>query len=349
MFGNTPAAPDQVLISRRLAEYGFCGPDAYGERIGGQDALTAMVEIYNQIFMFKLQEGYMLNGTTPSTYSFERAELSGQVPLHQRVCVVAPIAEADAKNKMGFYYLNSSGIYHFTGLQLYRISDNVGWFSSDSSTRIEKDYLQDACGVYFPERNWVIFAVPLITTDTPSPTTNTHLIVFDLTLKAWLPPFRITESHGGITSLCVGYEYNASGIGKLGRQGLYAGTSTGYVLELFNPTATTDAGTAITSFIMTGWLDIEAPELVKNIKRLALYGTTDGDSITVAVYADGEATVRTGWSTSITDLSSLGANVTFKRGPFGRKLSANFYKLLVTMSDETVIYGIDVEVVDRRF
>lgn len=129
---NRSDSSDLLDISRPLEEFGFCGPDSASLRIGGAGAITGAVEVFNQGFIAKNDDWYLLNGYSPSTFSVERAEAAGQAPVNNRVLVRAPHMEADSKNLMGLYYINNRGAWHFAGLKVYRISDQVSWWDHTS-------------------------------------------------------------------------------------------------------------------------------------------------------------------------------------------------------------------------
>ena len=75
----------------------MCGPDSSSLRIGGAGEITAAVEVFNQGFIAKTDDWYLLNGYSPSTFSLERAETAGQAPINSRVLVAAPHMEADSR------------------------------------------------------------------------------------------------------------------------------------------------------------------------------------------------------------------------------------------------------------
>jgi len=192
---NRPDAPDQVGVTRALEEYGMTGEDSASLRIGGQDEIVGAVEAFNQGFIAKPDAWYILNGYSPQTFAAERAETANQAPVHKRVIVTGPFAEADQKNKMGIYFINHFGAWHFTGLQVYQISRDVGWWDpSAQNPRLDLNNLFHAYGVYWPERNWIIWAFPMIVGESASQATNNRLIIYDLVLQTWLPPFSVTAT-----------------------------------------------------------------------------------------------------------------------------------------------------------
>lgn len=342
---NRPDAPDQVDISRASEEYGFCGTGSYGVRAGGSEGFIAAVEMFNQNFIWQNQNCFMLNGYTPETFSVERAEVSGYTPVNNRVVVKAPIQEADSKNKMGAYFLGggSGGAYHFTGIKVYDIAPLSSWWDDTTYPHIDMANLPlTGCGCYWPEKNWILWAVPMILSGSTPQTTNNRVIVYDLTLRAWLPPFTWS-----LASLCTAYERSTTAPGGIGRARLLGGTYGGAVVQLLRSDATTDGGTTITSSAETGWLSFGVPTLQKTLHRVWIYGKTAGASITLKIYLDGEETTPARTET-ITGLSSLSSSKVLKTYDFpgAKELRAFMFKFEITSTGTTVIHGLEFDVGD---
>ena len=89
----------------------------------------------------------------------------------------------------------------------------VRWWEDDTTTypRIDKEYLYRSCGEYWPIKNWLVWSVPMILSGTSEQTTNNRLIVYDLNLGGWLPPFTLA-----LSALCLGYDYSTGATGKIG-------------------------------------------------------------------------------------------------------------------------------------
>jgi hypothetical protein len=340
---NRPDAPDQVDICAALAEYAFVGPDSFGVRAGGSESFVAAVEAFNQGFLFQPLNCFMLNGYNPQSFSVERAEIAGYTPANNRVIVKAPVSEADSKNKMGMYYLlgGTGGAVHFTGIQTYDIAPLSSWWDDTAYPHIDMDNLPlTGCGVFWPEKNWILWSVPMITTGSTPQTTNNRVIVYDLTLRAWLPPFNLA-----LASLCTAYQRSTSAPGGLGRQRLIGGTYDGKVVQLLRSDATTDGGTTISSSAKTGWLSFGEPTVQKSLQRVWLYGKTSGSSITVKVYLDGEETTAAHTFT-VTGLSGITATDVLGSDELvgAKELRAKFFKFEITTSGTSVIHGLDIMV-----
>jgi len=337
---NRPDASDQADISRAYEEYGFAGTDSASQRIGGQDAIVAAHTVFNQGFIAKTEDWYLFNGYSPETFSFERAEAAGQAPLNNQVVVKAPLTEADDKNLMGLYYINRTGAWYFAGIKVYKISEDVSWWDdTNSRPRLDLAHLHEACGVYWPERNWVIWSVPMITAGF-SQETNNRLIIYDLTLRTWLPPFTIS-----LASLTTAYHYNENAPGKLGQLGLYGGDYSGRVLRLFGPDDTADQGVPIHSWAETGWLHFGSAQWQKIIRRMQLYGrTAAGQSITVRIWADGKT--DTSNPACIVYLSGLDGlpNQLFGLEEQNVNIQGRFFKFRFEFSDVTDVFGLQLGV-----
>ncbi|MEJ2719192.1 MAG: hypothetical protein P8182_19005, partial [Deltaproteobacteria bacterium] len=277
---------------------------------------------------------YLLNGYNPQTFSVERAEAAGQAPINNRVVVRAPHTEADQKNLMGLYYLNQTGAWYFAGLKVYQISQDVSWWDPSADIpRLDLENLHKACGVYWPERNWVIWSVPMITSS-GNQATNNRLIMYDLTLRAWLPPFTVA-----LAGMGTAYHYNAHAPGKLGQMGLYGGDYSGRVLRLFGPDDDTDLGTPIGAWVETGWLHFNAPEFRKLIRILTIYGKTEGTGITLKVYVDGDTESCTSYEyDQLNDLA--GKLVAQQQKP--QNVGGRFFKFRIEFTGVTDIFGLQI-------
>jgi hypothetical protein len=278
---NRSDASDRLDISRSLEEFGFSGPDSSSLRIGGTGEITAAIEVFNQGFIAKTDDWYLLNGYSPSTFSVERAEAAGQAPVNNRVMVRAPHMEADSKNLMGLYYINRSGAWHFAGLKVYRISDQVSWWDKCSKgLRLDLNNLDSSCGAYWAPRNWIVWAVPMLS-ETSVQQTNNRLIIYDLNLGAWLPPFTISAC--SLTAL-PGFPSDSAGV----RAALLVGHYDGAVLELFGPNVCADRGASIQAWAETPWIHFGSPHVEKTLRILSVCALTpDTAPLSVDVLADG--------------------------------------------------------------
>jgi len=331
---NRPDAPDQIDISSALEEYGFAGEDSASLRIGGQDVIVAAEQAFNQGFIAKTEDWYILNGYNPQTFSVERAEAAGQAPINSRVVVRAPHTEADLKNLMGLYYINQAGAWYFAGLKVYQLSQDVSWWDPSSSLpRIDLENLHKACGVYWPGRNWVIWAVPMIAGGT-SQSTNNRLIIYDLTLRTWLPPFTIA-----LASIGTAYHYHPHAAGKLGQMGLYGGDYSGRILRLFGPEDTSDQGQPISAWVETGWLHFKAPEFKKLIRILTVYGKTQGSAVTLKVWVDGDT--NSCFAYTFDQLDELSGKL-FAQEQKPHNVAGRFFKFRIEFTDVTDIFGFQI-------
>jgi hypothetical protein len=331
---NRPDAADQIDISRSLEEYGFAGADSASIRIGGQDVVVAAEQAFNQGFIAKTEDWYLLNGYNPQTFSVERAEAAGQAPLNNRVVVRAPHTEADLKNLMGLYYINQAGAWYFAGLKVYQISQDLSWWDpSSDAPRLDLENLHKACGVYWPERNWVIWSVPMIVNGATQPNNN-RLIVYDLSLKTWLPPFTVS-----LAAMGTAYHFNANAPGKLGQMGLYGGDYSGRVLRLFGPGQTTDVGSPVSAWAETGWLHFGSPEFRKLVRIMTLYGKTEGPGVSLKTYVDGQTAPASAFV--FDQLQNLSGRL-FAQEQKPQNMAGRFFKFRIEFSGATDIFGVQI-------
>jgi hypothetical protein len=340
-LGNRSDAPDQVDISRPFEEYGFTGQNAGGFRLGGTDQIACALSAWNGLLVGKTQSFHFLaEGTT----DFKSVEAARHVPINSQVVIKAPISGFDYGERYGLFFINRYGAFVSTGLHTdsifntsrgKTISDVLNWWDTTQYPRIDLDYLHLACGEYWPAKNWIVWSVPMLLSSGSGPqVSNNRLIVFDLTLGVWLPPFTIAAA-----SLCTAYHNNANAPGKLGDMGLYAGDYEGRVIRLFEPGITSDLDTAISAWVETGWLDFGSPECKKLLRMLSLYGKTADDAITVSVFSDGDASTPT--VAEFRDLSNLGAK-TFALQQESHNVQGRFFKFRITFNDTSEIYGLQI-------
>ena len=339
VLANQPSATDQMLVSAPFSEYVWSGQNSASYR-GGSGSIHALLDAWNTLLAAHPDRWTLLTGVTGSEQDMVPVGASRHIPINTRVIVKAPMSGSDDGSRDALFFLNRWGAYAVTGLQADSnfataraqvLSDGVNWWDSASTPRLDKDYLHLACGVYWPERNWVIWAVPMITTGS-SQSTNNRLLVFDLSIGAWLPPFTIAAS-----ALWTAYHYNASAPGKLGELGLYAGNYSGEISRLFAPDATDDAGTDISAWIETPWMHFGSPDAFKWLRLLKLYATTEGDGITFTVYTDGGEVAA--FTEVITDFSAL-VDQEFKVKDGEKNVKGNFYKFRLDFTGPTSIHGI---------
>ena len=269
-----PDAADQVDISRALEEYGFIGADSGSYRVGGMDSIQCAVSAWNGLFLGKTETWHQLLGQTPENFAFESVEAARHIPLNSRVIVKAPVAGIDAGTRYGLFYINRFGAFVSTGLHTDTewntgrgapLSDAVKWWDQSALPRLALDSLHHACGEYWPVKNWIVWAVPMITEEgQTSQSTNNRLIIFDVALGVWLPPFTIS-----VSSLTAAYHYNRNARESWGRWVCTRAITGGRIMRLFGPEDSTDMGQPISSWLETGWLHLGSPEWIKLIRATA--------------------------------------------------------------------------------
>lgn len=343
-----PDAPDQCYISRALEEYGFSGDDCGSYRVGGMDGIHSAVAAWNGLLVGKTETWHQLVGSDPGTFAFDGVEAARQTPVNSEVIVKAPMAGIDAGTRHGLFFLNRFGAFVSTGLHTDSawntargalLSDSVNWWNQRSIPRLYLDGLHRACGEYWPVKNWIIWSVPMVTNEEqPAPAKNNRLIIFDLSLRTWLPPFTIS-----LASLSAAYHYNATGPGKIGDMGLYGGDYDGRIVRLFGPSDPSDLGAPIAAWIETGWLHMGSPEWLKLIRRLQVYGQTSiGRDVTVKIWTDGNTDPASpNHVMSLTDLDDVTGRF-FGREEASLNIQGRFFKFRIEFQDLAHIYGMQI-------
>ena len=197
--------------------------------------------------------------------------------------------------------------------------------------------LHNACGEYWPVKNWIVWAVPMSLDGDPQ-STNNRLIIFDLSLRAWLPPFTIS-----VASLSCAHHRSEEAPGKLGDVGLYAGDYNGRILRLFGPSDTTDLGEPIPAWVETGWLSMGSPQWTKLIRRLQVYGQTSaGRDLTLKIWKDGNSDPNSPDKTIVLNqLNSLQSRF-FGQEEESVNIQGRFFKFRIECTDLTHIYGLQI-------
>jgi len=345
-------AHDELSISRSLEEYGWTGEQAINIRAGGLERIVAAIEFYNEVWVSKAHRWFILNMETFQNLEMDMVQAGGQSPVNMQVCVKAPLdkytrsnleaSEWLAMDQRGGYFLNLGGAWCFTGEKIFSLSQTVRWWeTSGFLPRIDHDYLHLACGAYWPERGWIVWAVPMITTEGVSQTTNNRLIIYDIETGKWLPPFTIAASSISNVNL-----YSANISGNVGQNALYAGGYDGKIHRLFSSDVVEDDDVAIEGFLETGWFSFGEPQTEKLLRHLYLYGDTKG-TMTLTVYRDGNDVADTGNVFTISQLDFDVAkmfSISFKH----RNIKARFFKLRLDFTDVTNIYGIQMVLAPER-
>lgn len=343
-------AKDQVDESAPLAEYTWTGPNAGAWRVGGTDSIQAMIAAWNLLLVAKAQTWHIQGPDG----NFAPAEGLGFTPLNNRVLVKAPLPGSDG-SRAGLYLINQQGAYVITGMQAdsnfatFRavcLSDGpdfgVRWWDKDGDyDRLDFDYLaRNACGVYWPERSWVIWSVPMAL-EGVAQTTNNRLIIYDLSLAAWLPPFDIS-----VSALCTANLYNTNAPGKLGHLALYGGRYDGTIIRLFD--SETDAGVAIDAWVQTPYLSFNSPEEEKRITDQRVIGKTTGTKVDLEVRPNGLDDLLAGYTHEFTKVAGLASNRQFAMDSQVKMDKANFFEFTIRWTGPSDIYALVLGIEGER-
>jgi hypothetical protein len=346
---SRPDYGDMVEISRQYEEYGFYGQDSGRYRVGGTDGIQCAVSAWNGLLLGKRESWHYLTGSSPADFSWQTIEAARHIAINSRVIVKAPMDLSDGLRN-GIFFLNQYGVFALSGLQAdtsfatgraVELTQNVNWWDEGAEEHIDVGALaKTGWGAYWPKKNWVLWAVPMTTAGASEQALNNRLIVYDLALGAWLPPFDI-----GVSSLATAYHYDADVPGKLADVGLYAGNYSGEILRLFSGSDTTDDGTAITSSIKTGLIHFGTPGVDKDLCYLRLFGRVTGSG-TWTLYIDSETTATdTGSFSSMVSPSGKLIEVDYS----GMNLSCKYFELELTGSGVIEIEAVYFEYLDTWY
>ncbi|MBI5248421.1 MAG: hypothetical protein HY912_02905 [Desulfomonile tiedjei] len=338
---DRPDAHGQVDVSREAMECCFTGDDSYSYNLGNQ--ISCGISAWNTLLLGSAESWNQLESLSAQGIEFQAVEAARHMPVNSRVIVKAPLRISEDGDRYGLFFLNQYGAFCQAGLatdstygtsRAVTISDTVNWWNSDTTPRMDKDYLHLACGEYWPARNWVVWAVPMILSGNGPQTANNRLIVFDLSFRTWLPPFTMS-----LASLTTAYHYSPGAPGKTGSVGLYAGDYQGRVLRLFGPDDDTDLGAAINAWAETGWLHFGSPEYRKILRLLSIYGKSSSGPISVQIYCDGEQTPRL--ALNFDDLAGLGTRP-FALEQESNNIQGRFYKFRISFNGPAETYGMQL-------
>lgn len=347
-LANRPDAPSQIDISREREEFGFTGNDSASIHLGG-DSITAVFTAWDNVIVCQPDQMRALTFRSPSEWNITKLQVT-ETPINSRVVVHAPLGgpQSAATTKQGLFFLNHRGAWVYSGLQAdqafatgqgVNLCQNVNWWDEDTLPRIDKNALHKSCGVYWPEKNWVIWSVPMITSSgQSSQKANNRLIVYDLNLGAWLPPFTI-----GVASLCVAYHCQDDAPGKLGQLGLYAGDYQGRILRLFSDTTDKDpegSSVDVNAWVETGWMDF-GHRSRKFLRTVSMIGETSGDEILVSFHRDGNASADTATVRFDEVANPAGQQAQFQCEPTNR--SGRYWKWKILGSGPMVVHDVHLE------
>lgn len=325
---NRPQARDQVDLSRPYEEYGFCGQNSGSYRLGGADGIKSVVSAYNGLLLSSREMWSQIRGDGQGGFSTENVEAARYVPCNQEVIIKAPYEHTDGTQN-GLFFLNAYGAWVSTGLQVdtlwntargVNIGQPVSWWDVDQYPRLDLDNLASvACGQFYPPKNWLVWSVPwLVASDSSPQTTNNRLLVYDLTLRKWLPPMDLAMA---ALELC--YETN-------GTVGLYGGSYDACVIRIFSGDAdvVTDHDAVGVEYedadipwtVETGWLNFDSPQVVKYLEGIKLYATGTPTNLIESTInwvndsTDGDVGLTGHFSSDVTDTVSVGDVVLFDSG-----------------------------------
>ncbi len=347
-LARRPDSADRLDISRPLEPYGFCGPEAFSLRTGGRDSIQCVVAAWNSLLVGNSSDWRQLK-ESGGGLSLDRVEAARHVPVSADAVVKAPVSGFSDGDRYGLYFINRYGAFVSTGLHVDSlwntsrggsVSDGVDWWDPQAIPRLDIERLGLSRGEYLPRRNWIIWAVPMILDNENTPAgSNNRLIIYDLALRAWLPPAVI-----GASSLCGAYNYAGQAPARLGDFGLLFGDTHGRVFRLFGPSDRSDHGRPIPCSFETGWLHFGAPDAEKTLRKLHVHGTSTAPVTVTAL------TERNPNPVDLMTLTNLmNPETAFTRAGGAINVSGRFIKLKFTSTDRMELFGVQIEYALSRF
>jgi hypothetical protein len=171
--------------------------------------------------------------------------------------------------------------------------------------------------------------------DDSDPGQNTHMIILDLDLRAWLPPW----DNYGFASLCFALKDDDT-------YGMYAGDYAGNILELFTGTmdyeGTVGAEAAIDCSAETPWLSFSGPLTEKEIRRIIGYGSLAADA-TLSLYTNGSQTVDAKGTLTLDQFTAItGKDFDFDKPPevLSTEIPFEFLKLKAEWTGQGTLHGL---------
>lgn len=325
-------APDAVDISKPLDPTGFSSGISLSTNLGGSGTIVAAVAAFNQAYIAQ-PEAWIILSNQGNGLSVERAETASQVPINNSVVVRAPHTEADSTNIMGLYFLNQSGAWYFSDKRLYQINHDVSWWDPCAKPpRLDLESLAEACGVYWPQKNRVVWAVPM-TLDGSRQVRNNRLIIYDLKRKQWLTPFTVSAASLSVISI-----YSERGATANYGPALYAGDYSGRVIRLFGPAVYSDDGSPVSAWLETGWLHLGSPHATKIIRTLGLFGWSAAGLVTVSIAVDGSESPAASMAFSLSPCD----NSFFWSHHAAANITGRLFRIRLDFQGPTEIYGLQI-------
>lgn len=178
LFGVEAANPNRLRFSKQFRPEEWPILNSIDVSPDDGDMITAIVDFFDQLVIFKRQSIYILSGNNETDFVLQRAQTDSRVgALSNRTAVVLDNVVA---------FLSERGIYAFDGLRTQYISQALeGLFDTNNpNTSLRFNWSQEAITVASnyknKSRNWYFLSIP-----TDSSFTNNLILVFDYVLKNW--------------------------------------------------------------------------------------------------------------------------------------------------------------------
>lgn len=267
---------------------------------GGEDELTAAVELYNRFgsnifttwIAFKATETYLLTGDSPEDFKIDT--------LSHNIGCPAPFTLATAETGYEFaeeaqrniaIWLSNAGPMIFDGAVFVPLKGVDTYFDPQNSNAINMTYIERSIGWFDPIYKEYNLLIP-----TGASTTCNTWLVYDLIRKRWY------EKNTGAASIP---QAAFPVVDTYGKRHVYGTIDTGYMMRLEYGTAWDS--TAITYELETGdFFPADSPWVITQLQqvKLAMKRITEEKSVTITHYPDTSTVTDGNWTMDAYDSGS---------------------------------------------
>ena len=277
----TKAEYNVLQISAELKPHDFSSTDFTTIDVPVNQKLTAIKTFYNELFISTINEVFLLEGYSPSTFGLLRIQTGGVGSVNQHGVILY---------LKYLFFPHSSDFFVFDGTQVLNVSMKIAPFFDPVQTTyyIPPSRFEDIQGRFVGETQSLEWTVSMGSSQT---TNNRILTLFPgEESKPWFIHNIVAAS------LWAGPSTN-------GQEVYIHGDYTGKVHTDY--TTTTDNGVAITSYITTGSFSSEQKEVLLVCRGLqTIFDAESSGSITVTVGVSGTTTLSSYGTLSLIESGS---------------------------------------------
>lgn len=180
LFGVNPNDPSKLRISKEFNHDQWPALFTIDISPDDGDKITALVDFFDQLVIFKRKSIYILSGNNEIDFSIQRAQTDSRIgSINNRVPAVIG-------NKV--YFLSERGVFSFDGLRINYESMNLEPIFDTArpvdTTTFNWAFESIACAINYKSasKNWYFLSIP--TTSVPQ---NDFILVLDTVINAWVP------------------------------------------------------------------------------------------------------------------------------------------------------------------